>query len=222
MTPRQTVPATLLLLACGVVAGGDATARQGALEVGDASPDGILAWRPEKFVGETGYAIDPAAGRPAVRADSVASASGLVREIDIDLTATPVLSWSWKIGNLLEDVDETRKGGDDYPARVYILFSDGRWWDPRPLSLSYVWSSTQPRGSTWPNAYTDRVMMVAVRDAADPVGEWVEERRNVREDILKLFGEEVDTVKAVAIMTDTDNSGQRATAWYGGISFVPE
>jgi hypothetical protein len=201
---------------------GDVVARQGALEVGAASAEGILAWRSETFVGETRYQLDPAAGRPAVRAESVASASGLVREIEVDLEATPVLSWSWKVGNLLEGVDETRKGGDDYPARVYILFSDGRWWDPRPLSLSYVWSSTQVRGSSWPNAYTDRVVMVALRDATDPVGAWVEERRNVREDIRKHFGEEVTTVKAVAIMTDTDNSGQRATAWYGDIVFAAE
>ncbi len=216
MTPRQPVVATVLI-ACSLVAASPRT-----LPVGAASADGILAWQPEKFVGETRYALDPDAGRPAVRADSSASASGLVREIDVDLEATPVLRWSWKIGNLLEGVDETVRSGDDYPARVYVVFSDGRWWDPRPLSLSYVWSSTQARGSSWPNAYTDRVVMVALRDATDAVGTWVEERRNVRDDIRRLFGEEVRTLRAVAIMTDTDDSGQRATAWYGDIAFVAE
>jgi hypothetical protein len=220
MTPRLPA-ATLLLIACGLVVG-DALANLALVRVGDASDDGILAWRTERFVGETRYALDPDAGRPAVRADSVASASGLVREIEVDLEATPVLSWSWKVGNLLEGVDETRKEGDDYPARVYVVFEDGRWWDPRPRSLTYVWSSSQPRGSTWPNAFTERVIMVAVRDTSDPLGTWVEERRNVREDIRQLFGEEVTSVKAVAIMTDTDNSGQRATAWYGDIAFAPE
>jgi len=220
MIPRPSA-ATLLLIVCSLVAGG-VTASQGALAIGTASADGILAWKPEKFVGETRYVLDPDAGRPAVRADSVASASGLVRQIDVDLEATPVLRWSWKVGNLLEGIDETRKGGDDYPARVYVVFSDGRWWDPRPLSLSYVWSSTQARGSSWPNAYTERVVMLAVRDATAPVGAWVEERSNVREDIREHFGKEVGSVKAVAIMTDTDNSGQRATAWYGDITFVAE
>lgn len=216
MTPRQPVVATVLI-ACSLVAASPRT-----LPVGAASADGILAWQPEKFVGETRYALDPDAGRPAVRADSSASASGLVREIDVDLETTPVLRWSWKVGNLLEGVDETVRSGDDYPARVYVVFSDGRWWDPRPLSLSYVWSSTQARGSSWPNAYTGRVVMVALRDATDAVGTWVEERRNVRDDIRRLFGEEVRTLRAVAIMTDTDNSGQRATAWYGDIAFVAE
>jgi len=61
-----------------------------------------------------------------------------------------------------------------------------------------------------------------VAAGTDPVGEWVEEVRNVREDIRRHFGKEVDTVKAVAIMTDTDDSGQQATAWYGGITFAAE
>jgi hypothetical protein len=212
--------AALLLLWCGGVTS-DAAAVPGELRIGPATPEGILAWEPKSFSGETAYATDPAAGRSAIRADSRGSASALMREVEIDLTATPVLHWSWKVGNLLHDVDETRKEGDDYPARVYVVFRTGVI-DRRPRGISYVWSSTRPRESAWPNAYNGRVAMVAVRDAADPVGEWVEEKRNVREDIRRLFGEEVKTVRAVAIMTDTDDSGQRATAWYGDISFAAE
>jgi len=218
------VPAVALLLmwcSAAVAAVMDVAERPGELLVGPATSDGILAWAPRRFTGETRYAVDLAAGRAAIRADSQGSASALLREVDVDLRATPVLRWSWKVGNLLTGIDEPRKGGDDYPARVYILFR-GSWFDPRSFGVSYVWSSTQPRESAWPNAYTDRVMMVAVRDAEDPVGEWVEEVRNVREDIRRHFGKEVDTVEAVAIMTDTDDSGQRATAWYGDITFAAE
>lgn len=212
--------AILLFLWCSAVAV-EVVAVPGELRVGPATAAGILAWEPQSFVGETRYRVDPAAGRAAIRADSQASASALLHEVEIDLTATPLLHWSWKVGNLLHGIDETTRAGDDYPARVYILFRGSRW-DPRPFSLSYVWSSTQARDSSWANAYTDRVIMVAVRDAHDPVGEWVAEERNVREDIRRHFGREVNTIEAVAIMTDTDDSGQQATAWYGDISFAAE
>ncbi|MDX1593597.1 MAG: DUF3047 domain-containing protein [Gammaproteobacteria bacterium] len=212
--------AALLIWCCGVVIG-DAAARVAPLEIGAATADGILSWEVERFVGETRYTLDRDASRPAIRAESDGTASALLREIDVDLSRRPVLEWSWKVGNLLQGVDETTKAGDDYPARVYVLFRTGLF-DPRPNSISYVWSSTRPAGTHWPNAFTGRVRMVAVRDAGDPVGTWVEERRNVREDIRKFFGEEVNSVKAVAIMTDTDNSGQQATAWYGDIRFVAE
>ena len=218
--PHLRPAAALLLLWCGGVAT-DAVAVTGERAVGPATPDGILAWEPKVFSGETAYAADPAAGRAAIRADSQGSASALLREVEVDLASTPVLRWSWKVGNLLHDVDETRKEGDDYPARVYVVFLTGVI-DRRPRGISYVWSSTRSKESTWPNAYNGKVAMVAVRDAADPVGEWVDEKRNVREDIRRLFGKEVDTVRAVAIMTDTDDSGQQATAWYGDISFAAE
>jgi hypothetical protein len=217
----QAFPAVTLLLFWSGVVVADMAERPGEVRVGSATSDGILAWSSRSFDGETRYTVDAKAGRDAIRADSQASASALLRHIDVDLAATPVLHWSWKVGNLLADVDESSKGGDDYPARVYILFRSGGM-DPRPFGISYVWSSRQARESAWPNAYTDRVMMVAARDAEDPVGVWVEEKHNVREDIRRHFGKEVNTIKAVAIMTDTDNSGQRATAWYGDISFAVE
>ena len=217
--PSIRVAAPLLLSLCTLVATGAAGAPR--VVVGTASADGILSWEPERFVGETRYLLEPDAGRPSVRAESRASASGLVREIDVDLRETPVLHWSWRVANLLEGVDERSKGGDDYPARVYILFRTG-WLDVVPRSLSYVWSSTQPRGTAWPNAYTDRVVMLAQRDASDPVGTWIDERRDVREDIRRHFGADVDEIKAVAIMTDTDNSASQATAWYGDIWFAAE
>lgn len=218
---HQAFPAVALLLLWSGAVVADVADWPGEIRVGPATSDGILTWSPRSFTGETLYTSDPLVGRDAIRADSQGSASALLRRIDVDLVATPVLHWSWKVGNLLAGVDESRKSGDDYPARVYILFR-GDWFDPRSLGVSYVWSSSQARESAWPNAYTDRVMMVAVRDAEDPVGEWVEEKRNVRKDIRRHFGKEVDTIKAVAIMTDTDDTGQRATAWYGDISFAAE
>jgi hypothetical protein len=99
-----------------------------------------------------------------------------------------------------------------------VVFSGGLlFW--RTKAINYVWSSNQPVGSQWDNAYTANAKMVAVASSSTRLGRWVEESRNVAEDYRHLFGTQPGPVDAVAIMTDTDNSGQQAQAWYGDIWF---
>ena len=187
--------------------------------VADFSNSGLSQWQHKSFEGTTRYEAVTVDGQQVIRADSNAAASGLYREIDIDLSATPWLQWRWKVDDVLEGVDETTKSGDDYPARVYVVFSGGlAFW--RTRTVVYVWSSNQPAGSTWHNAFTDNARVIAVQSGRDEAGKWIRESRNVREDYRMLFGEDVTSADAVAIMTDTDNSGQQATAWYGNIRFT--
>src|SRR5690606_18146856 len=114
------------------------------------------------FVGETDYRLFRVNGHTALRAQSHASASGRYKEVVIDLAKAPVLHWSWKVDNLLPGLDEQSKAGDDYPARIYVVFSGGLFfW--RTRAINYVWSSNQPAGTTWPNAFTANARMVAVR-----------------------------------------------------------
>jgi hypothetical protein len=175
-------------------------------------------WQEQRFAGETVYRLIEEEGRTALRATSNGTASGRYKPVRIDLRQTPLLHWQWRVDNLLEGVAEQSKPGDDYPARVYVVFSGGLlFW--RTRAINYVWSSNQPVGTTWPNAFTGNAKMVAVESGAERLGQWVTEQRNVAEDYRRLFGGEPGTVDAVAIMTDTDNSGQRATAWYGDIWF---
>lgn len=183
-------------------------------------PD-INAWEKQVFSGVTSYELHEIDGRQVLKAISKQSASGLVREIEVDLTKTPYMNWSWKVDSILSDVEETKKSGDDYAARVYVVISDGFFfWQTR--ALSYVWASKQAKGSTWPNAFTGKATMVAVESGEDSVGEWVEEKRNVLDDINNLLGIDATRIDAVAIMTDTDNSRQSATAYYGDIFFTSE
>ena len=74
----------------------------------------------------------------------------------------------------------------------------------------------------WPSAFTSNAHMIAVRSGPARLGELLTERRNVRDDWRRAFGEDIDALDAVAIMTDTDNSGQRAKAWYGRVWFSGE
>lgn len=183
-------------------------------------PD-LSGWESEKFSGETLYEVVNIDDRPVIRASSNHTASGLVRKITIDLTKTPYLNWSWKVDNVLTDVDEQQKSGDDYAARVYVVISGGLlFW--RTRAISYVWASRQPQNSSWPNAFTGNAVMVAVQSGPALTGQWVTEKRNVLEDIKQLLDVDKTSIDAVAIMTDTDNSRQSATAYYGDIYFTAQ
>lgn len=189
--------------------------------VGEFSAGDLSGWEKESFSGETEYTLVEKEGRRVLQAESRGTASGLYREIRVDLNRTPYLNWSWRVANVLEGVNERTKTGDDYPARVYVVVS-GKVFFWRTRAVNYVWSGNQPVGSTWPNAYTSNARMMTVESGQEKVGQWVAEKRNVQADFKRLFGDEVDHIDAVAIMTDTDNSGQSATAWYGDIYFSAE
>jgi len=170
-----------------------------------------------------------------VQATSDGGASGLVTRRSIDLNTYPILEWRWKVNRVLDAGDATRKSGDDYPARIYVTFDydglglGGRLkhkalqllgYDDIPTrALNYLWASTAPRGQFLPNPYTDWVMMLPVQSGPEHVGTWKTERRNVLEDYRTAFGEDPPPVNGIAIMTDTDDTGESATAYYGDIVF---
>ena len=167
----------------------------------------------------TDYRLVTQDGRLVLEAASKGAASGLVREIRIDLEKLPYLNWSWRVDDVLTGIDERTKAGDDYPARVYVIVSGGiAFW--RTRTLIYVWSSRQPAGSTWENAFTGNARVMALRSGKGTG--WVNERRDVRADFKTCFNDDITFIDAVAIMTDTDNSQQAAIAWYGDIVFSSE
>lgn len=178
----------------------------------------ISYWQTKIFSGETHYAVSNTDGRTALHANSTASASGLFRKVSVDLNKTPILHWSWKVNNVLTGADERTRAGDDYPARVYVVFSSGAaFW--RTRAINYVWSNKQPINSQWRNAFTGNAQMIAVQSGSEQVGQWVEEHRDVLADYRSVYNKEPGKVDAVAIMTDTDNTGTTVSAWYGDIWF---
>ncbi|MCI0506164.1 MAG: DUF3047 domain-containing protein [Gammaproteobacteria bacterium] len=183
-------------------------------------PD-ISQWKTETFSGKTTYEVVNIDQRNAIKAVSRQSASGLVRKMPIDLAKTPYMNWSWKVENVLTNVDEQQKSGDDYAARVYVVISGGLlFW--RTRAISYVWASHQAQYSHWPNAFTGNAIMVSVQSGPGASGQWVTEKRNVLEDIKQLLGVDNTEIDAVAIMSDADNSQQSATAYYGDIYFTAQ
>ncbi|HEY0633935.1 MAG TPA: DUF3047 domain-containing protein [Gammaproteobacteria bacterium] len=202
-----------LLLVCT-----SGAAEERRIEVGRFAQRDLSGWQTETFAGETRYELESTGDGFVLRADSQGTASGRVRRITIDLEQTPYLHWSWRVGNIFRGNDERSRRGDDYPARLYVIFSGGvRFW--RTRAINYVWSSHLPVGTSWPNAFTRQAHMLAVDSGQAELNQWVSHRRDVRADYRRLFGEEATTIDAVAIMSDSDNTGQHATAWYGDIWF---
>ena len=188
-------------------------------------PADILEWKAQSFEGRTDYAIiaasETAAEHAAIRATCRnATASGLVLEREHRLADAPVLEWRWRVDETYSGLDETRKAGDDYPARVYVVAK--RWPSFRSRAINYVWASSQAEGTSWENAFASQFMMLAVRSGQQRLGEWVTERRNVLEDFKQLHGLEPKSIDVLAIMTDCDNAGQSTTAWYGPIRWLEE
>ena len=178
--------------------------------------------KPPPFQGSTRYELVDLDGRRVLRASADASASGLFREQRIDLHATPWLHWSWRVERLPPAADETRREGDDYAARLYVV-DDGGMLFGRTRALNYFWAGGRAVGSQWPNPFAgENVTMLAVRSGAADTGRWIEERRNVREDLRRVFGEDIRYIDALALMTDTDNGGGQAQAYYGDIWFAAD
>jgi hypothetical protein len=171
-----------------------------------------------------------------LRAESHAGASALYRPVDLDPRVWQVLSWRWKVENVLSRSDPRTKAGDDYAARVYVAFAYdpaaadawerlrfgvlralyGRY--PPRHALSYVWDARLPVGTTLDSAYTDRAKIIVLRSGPAEVGRWVEERRNVYQDYRRLVGAEPPRLAGIAVMTDTDDTGERAVAYYGELA----
>jgi hypothetical protein len=174
-------------------------------------------WEEKVFKGRTEYRVVSEGTGHVLRAESRGAASGLIMEKEIDLEEFPILSWRWKVENILEKGDARRKEGDDYAARIYVIFP--HWFFPKTRSINYIWANKLPQGEIVPNPFTSNAMMVAVESGEEKVGEWVAESRNVHADYRAIFGEDPPEAGAVAIMTDTDNTGGSAVAWYDDIEF---
>jgi hypothetical protein len=185
------------------------------------SAEDILDWSTRSFDGETRYRRVEQNGQTVVEARSRGQASAKYLEREIDLTDTPYLRWCWRVSAIHEGLEETTQAGDDYPARVYVARKAGLMpWQVQ--SVNYVWSSTQSAGSDWPNAFTSRAHLLALQGGEARVGEWVGEVRDVREDFARYFDASPDHIDGVALMSDGDNAGVDATAWYANLAFTED
>ena len=205
------------------------------------SPDGLPSgWEPltfKKVPDHTVYTLQKSSGNHYVKADSQAAASGLIKRVEIDPRVYPILSWRWKIDGVVPSGDVRRKDRDDYAARIYVTFlydpEKAGFWErakygsfkalrgeyPPKAGLNYIWATHLKKGESTVSPYSKRSMMIAVESGVEAVGLWRVEERNILEDYRDLFGEEPPLIQGIAMMTDTDNTGESAVAYYDDIVF---
>jgi len=192
----------------------DAEAQE--IAVSSFNAEGLTGWETKSFKGITEYRLTQENGGTIVKASSHAAASGLVKKIRFNPSKYRYLRWSWKIAHTIKGGDEMSKGGDDYAARLYIVFPGRFFWQMK--AINYIWANKLPKGRYVSNPYASDAKMFAVESGNHMAGKWVSEERDLLADYRLLFGSEPPEAEAVAIMTDTDNTGETAEAWYGEIS----
>lgn len=239
--------ALMVLLACashGVSAAQSAGASTPEPNVGVFKPGSGAVPEPwsliqlDKKVAATRYRLEVWDGVPAIRADAKASMALMARPVSVDLQATPVLCWRWRVKGVVKSADMATKQGDDYAARVYVAFNlpdsalsfgtraklgiaRAIYGDQVPdAAVNYVWDNTHPVGTRAPNAYTDRAHMIVRRSGDQQANQWVDERANILQDVQRAFGSAEARVTILAVASDTDNTGEVAEAGFADLHFV--
>lgn len=207
-----------------------------------AGADMPAAWEVVKITDEkkpTQYRLVDDGGTVVLHAKAEAAATGLGQPMKIDVRDTPTLEWRWKVGRLITAADNAVATKEDSPARIVLSFGGDRaklpLTDRLSLSLAdqrsgkttpygtlmYVWSNKVPVGTVIPNPRTGRVQMIVASSGGAGVGAWQSIKRNVYEDYRRAFGEDPGLLMSIGVLTDTDNTGESAEAWYGDIRLLP-
>ena len=146
------------------------------------------------------------------------AASGLGKEVKIDLNKTPFINITWKIEKDLQGINENSKKGHDFAARVFAVKKTGA----TPLSnraINYVFSSNSVVGQSWPSPYTKKSIDNVLATTKDNLNVWVTVKANVKEDFKKFHDLDVNELDGLAIMADTDNSKMKSISYFQNIYF---
>ena len=149
------------------------------------------------------------------------AASGLGKEVKIDLNKTPFINITWKIEKDLQGINENSKKGHDFAARVFAVKKTGA----TPLSnraINYVFSSNGIVGQSWPSPYTKKSIDNVLATTKDNLNEWVTVKANVKEGFKKFHDLDVNELDGLAIMADTDNSKMKSISYFQNIYFSTE
>lgn len=199
------------------------------------TPASVVDWAPWPVPGKRYAAFEPVLleGQPALRVRADASVSILRQRLEPALSGSGRLRFSWRADALPDEARLQESGRDDAALRVLLAFEGDRSrWSARThrlselsrlvtgealpyATLAYVWSASDAPGTVVMNPRTDRIRKLVLDSGVEHLGQWRTHERDIRADFVRAFGEEPGPLVAVALMTDTDNTGSRLQAWYG-------
>jgi len=171
--------------------------------------------------GKTKYTLGKNENGNFIRSESENTASGLGKEIKVNLSKTPFLNITWRVEKDLPGIIENSKKGHDYAARVFVIKKTGA----TPLSnraMNYVFSSNNEVNTNHPSPYTKKSIDYVLSTTKKNLDEWVTVKVNVKDHFKKFHDLDVNDIEGIAIMTDTDNSKKLAIAYYQNIYFSSE
>ncbi|MCB0334980.1 MAG: DUF3047 domain-containing protein [Bdellovibrionales bacterium] len=204
----------------------------------------LTAWDEQlfpKIKAHTQYTIErDESDIPVIKAVSTQSASGLIHKQLVNVYQQPLISWEWNVSNVFSKGDATKKSGDDYPARVYILFE----YDPERASvfkrlrydsvkliyglyppdttLNYIWANKTHERKYIPNPYSAETMMYILQTGVHNVGSWQKESRHILNDYRASFEQDPPTHARIGIMVDSDNTRESATTYFRNFKIARE
>jgi hypothetical protein len=195
-------------------------------------------WSPvyfPKITSHTLYSIEKNGGEAFLKAVSNASASALMYKREYNVYDYPGVRWRWKVNNVYSNVNPEKKSGDDYPIRVYIIFKYDsesanaidtvkygiakRLYGEYPphSTLNYVWANNVEQKAIIISPYTDKAKLITLEKGNGKVETWQNEEVNILQDYRRAFGVDPPAIASVAIMNDSDNTGQKSVSY---INFI--
>ena len=201
--------------------------------------ENLTAWRPLTFpkIAEhsTYEIVEEDSKNTVLKASSDASASGLIWKKSFNVYTFPRLKWRWKVSNIYKKGDATKKSGDDYAARMYVVFEydsdDAGVWKrakykaakiafgeyPPDSSLNYIWANKKHQTEIITSPYTESAKLIVLQAGEEKSETWVEQEVNILADYRKAFGEEPPKRASLAIMNDSDNTGESAVSYFDDV-----
>ena len=191
-------------------------------------------WKPLYFPRikkHTKYSVAEIGEKIFLKAESNSSASGIIFKKEFNVNEYPKVRWKWKISNVYVKGNAREKSGDDYPIRIYIIFKYNpetasfmekikyglaktiyREYPP-DSSLNYIWANRQQPAQVLTNTYADESKMVILQSGPENAGKWIKQEVNVLQDYRKIFGKDPPAIASIAVMNDSDNTGESSVSY---------
>jgi hypothetical protein len=181
-------------------------------------PSPVKGWRVVQY-----FAVPPTqysrAGKGIIKAESLGGRSSLFKDVEEKKKDYAILSWGWKVSNVVRSAIETRRDRFDAAARVMVVFGKSEGLrifggEPSGVKIEYIWAAHLPKGHLFDHPGESNCKVFVLESGEKKAGQWVYERRNIRRDFRKAFGTEPPGVLAIGIQTDTDHSNEMVTSYY--------